>query len=315
LARFAQKLDSPSLLCATRPSSGAANGASCNKETPMTARKSTRTNKPKPRAVKVSETPSRVRNSEVVERRQLAAREDELQLVQPPENEPALETEPFEVASTSEPFGAAVDDEEIELARELERPPPLPRQVSRSGTLPAVADSDAFTVVEPGMPVEPEELGTQFLRNATEQDNFESQAPSDEGDNGVVILPHVVISDATLDASMQEGAEWLESSAVENKSTGVATEPFERNVDLTRDSIGAASLFDQVVPDEALSEDELEDVPVEGVTVEPTLHTEDPSDPSVFEEAREREIRRVRKELLKKRQHAEQAASPARNGK
>lgn len=224
-------------------------------------------------------------------------------------------SEPFEVASTSEPFGAAVDDDDIERALELERPPALQRQVSHSGTLSALGDNDAFALVEPGMAVEPEGLGAQFLRNATEQDNFESQAPRDDADNGVVILPHVVISDATLDTSMQVDAEWLEGNASQDKVEDLPAEPFERNVDLTQDSIAAASLFDQVVPDEALNEDELDDVPVEGVTMEPTLHTEDPSDPATFEEAREREMRRVRREMLKKRQHAEQAATTARNGK
>lgn len=281
----------------------------------MTARKSSRSSKPKPSAARMSDTPSRVRNSEVVKRRAQPAREDELQLVQPPAEEPPPANEPFEVASTSEPFGAALDDEEIELARELERPPPLPRQVSHSGTLPTVGDADAFVVVDPGMAVEPEDLGTQFLRNATEQDNFESDAPRDDGDNGVVILPHVVISDATLDASMQEGAEWLESNAMQNTAAEVPREPYVPDVDLTQSSIGAASLFDQLVPDEALSDDQLEDVPVEGVTVEPNIHTEDPSDPGVFAEAREREIRRVRRELLKKRQHAEQATTAPRTGK
>jgi len=69
------------------------------------------------------------------------------------------------------------------------------------------------------------------------------------------------------------------------------------------------------VPDEALSEEELEDVPVEGVTVAPRVHTEDPSDPAMFEEAREREMRCVRRELLKKRQLAERASTTPRTGK
>jgi hypothetical protein len=231
------------------------------------------------------------------------------------EDEPASTGEPFEAASTSEPFGAAIDDDDIERALELERPPPLPRQVSNSGTLATLGDSDAAGVVESGTPLEPEELGAQFLRDATEQGNFESQTPRDEGDSGVVILPHVVISDATLDTSMQVDAEWFESNALQNTVADGPAEPFERNVDLTQDSIAAASLFDQVVPDEAMNDDELDDVPVEGVTMAPTLHTEDPSDPATFEEAREREIRRVRRELLKKRQQFEQATSTARNGK
>lgn len=269
----------------------------------MTARKPSRPNKPRPSRARMSDTPSRVRNSQVVSRQGQPERKEER----------VSTSEPFELASTSEPFGAALDDDEIELARDLERPPALPRQASTSGTLPSLADEDALPVVEPGVSIQPEERGAQFLRDATENDNYESVAlPADE--DGVVILPHVVISDATLDASMQEDGEWLESNSVRS-SAEVPAEPFERNVDLTRDAIGTSSLFDQVVPDEALNDEEREDVPVEGVTVEPTLHTEDPSDPATFEEAREREIRRVRKELLKKRQHAEQATPTPRHGK
>jgi hypothetical protein len=281
------------------------NGASCNKETPMAARKTSRTTKPLPSRARTSDTPSRVRNSQIVNRRDRPTLEDE----------PASTSEPFEVASTSEPFGAAIDDDDIERALELERPPPLPRQVSNSGTLATLGDSDASGVVDSGMPIEPEEMGAQFLRDATEQGNFESQLPRDDGDSGVVILPHVVISDATLDASMQVDAEWLEGNASQDKVPDAPAEPFERNVDLTQDTIAAASLFDQVIPDEALNDDELDDVPVEGVTMEPTLHTEDPSDPATFEEAREREIRRVRREMLKKRQQAEQVTTTPRNGK
>jgi hypothetical protein len=271
----------------------------------MAARKTSRTTKPQPSRARSSDTPSRVRNSQIVGRRDRPALE----------NEPASTSEPFEVASTSEPFGAAVDDDDIERALELERPPPLPRQVSNSGTLATLGDNDAAGLVDSGMPIEPEEMAAQFLRDATEQGNFESQLPRDDRDNGVVILPHVVISDATLDTSMQVDAEWLEGNAVQNTAAEGPAEPFERNVDLTQDTIAAASLFDQVVPDEALNDDELDDVPVEGVTMEPTLHTEDPSDPSTFEEAREREMRRVRREMLKKRQQSEGATTTARNGK
>lgn len=254
----------------------------------MAARKSSRTNKPQPSRARASDTPSRVRNSQVVKRREQPEREDELQLMK-------------------EPFAAASDDDDV--ARD--EPLAFPRQVNTSGTLPALADMDVLPVVEPGMSIQPEERGSQFLRDATENDNYESSALSGDEEAGVVILPHLVISDATLDASMQEGSEWVESNAVQNNAAEVASEPFNPDMDLTQPGIGTASLFDHVVPDEELTEEELDDVPVEGLTVEPTLHTEDPSDPATFAEAREREIRRVRRELLKKRQHAEHAtASP-----
>jgi hypothetical protein len=242
--------------------------ASCNEETlTMAPRKTSRTKKPVEDQSRTTETTSRVRNSEVVER-----------------------------------------------ARDLERPPPRPRSVSRAGTLATVGDTDQLPVVESGMPVEPEELGVQFLRDATEQDNFESDAPREE-EPAVVILPHIVISEATLDASMQEDGEWLESNATGGSSAEVPREPFQPEVDLTQTSVSAASLFDQIVPDDELGEDELDDAPVEGVTMEPKVHTEDPSDPADFAEARDREIRRIRNELLKKRQRAEHSTPTPRGQK
>jgi hypothetical protein len=162
--------------------------------------------------------------------------------------------------------------------------------------------------VEPGESVEPEDLGAQFLRDATEQDNFESQAPPEE-EPAVVVLPHVVISDATLDASMQKDADWLESSATSGSTAEAPREPFQTEVDLTQPTISNASLFDHVVLDEELLDDDArEDVTEEAMTVEPKVHTEDPSDTAPFEEAREREILRIRHELSKKRLQAQEAA-------
>jgi hypothetical protein len=242
----------------------------------MTARKIKRTKKPAEQPARAHEMPSRIRNSEVVDRASQRA----------------------EIVEAGN-----ADEESAQEAPDLELPPPRPHAVHHAGTLGAIDDDERLPVVEPGAPVEPEDLGVQFLRDATEQNNFESHASREE-DPAVVILPHVVISDATLDASMQEGEEWLDNDGTSGRGAEApGEEPFQPELDLTQSTISGASLFDQVVPDDELDESEGEDAPVEGTTVQPTLHTEDPSE---LEEAREQEIRRVRHELLKKRQHAEQ---------
>jgi hypothetical protein len=149
------------------------------------------------------------------------------------------------------------------------------------------------------------------LPAGADEEDFESDAPGEE-EPAVVVLPHIVISESNLDDSMQDDTEFIASNAMRGNAADVPREPFLTDVDLTQPTTTAASLFDQVVPDDELDEAELDDVPVEGVTMAPTLHTEDPSE---FEEEREREIRRVRHELLKKRQHAEHATPTQRGHK
>src|SRR5688572_33475860 len=54
----------------------------------------------------------------------------------------------------------------------------------RSGTLSADLDGERLPVVDPGISIDPEDLGRQFLRDATEQDNFESMSEAEEVDRG-----------------------------------------------------------------------------------------------------------------------------------
>jgi hypothetical protein len=106
------------------------------------------------------------------------------------------------------------------------------------------------------------------------------------------------ISEAGLEAALQEENEAMADRAFIEPPLEVAIEPLEPEIDLTSGAIHSASLFDQVTPED-------EDTELEAGTLEPALHTEDPSE---FAEARDREIRRVRHELLKKRQRAEAIA-------
>jgi hypothetical protein len=118
---------------------------------------------------------------------------------------------------------AAEDDEE--LASEAEERHPVATRTT-SGTLPTVADRDGLPVREPGVSVDPEELGTQFLRDATDQDNFES----------------------TLD-----GSELVDGVPLGEVAGGAELEPVTGRVDLTGAVTGGnvevGSLFDQPTAD------------------------------------------------------------------
>lgn len=85
----------------------------------------------------------------------------------------------------------------------------------KSGTLPTVSDSDRLPVTEPGLSVDPEDLGRQFLRDATEQDNFESSIRPVEVDEDAVPVGSV-ISEGSLRASSQEDAEIPVSGALDH---------------------------------------------------------------------------------------------------
>jgi len=224
------------------------------------------------------------------------ARRQSSRVTKPPPDFEGTELEDVERADDDE------DDDELLLARDYERAIAAGVPAARPTTLPHVNDTDELPVVDPGVSIDPEDRGVQFLRDATEQDNFESEAQlSAAADLEGTPLPHVMISDATLDAAMQNDADWPSSGAVRGPTPEAAQEPFERDVDLTEDAIRVASLFDQPVPESQLDEAD-DDAALEGETVEPSLHTEDPSE---FEAERDREMRRVRHEMLKRRQRSE----------
>lgn len=104
--------------------------------------------------------------------------------------------------------------------------PPTPT----SGTLPSHINLDDLPVHEPGLSIAPEEMGAQALRDATQQDNFESLVP---------MQPEDAEADADLDPLVPE-PDW-EADAEEE---GTENEP-------------DSEALDEDEPDsEALDEDE-----------------------------------------------------------
>jgi hypothetical protein len=121
-----------------------------------------------------------------------------------------------------------------------------PRPASRtSGTLSADLEGERLPVVDPGISIDPEDLGRQFLRDATDQDNFESSAEADELDPGSSSLEPLV-SEASLEASAQAGFALPQSSALNASGRRLRSqEPRSRVVDLMSNVVRDASLFDQ----------------------------------------------------------------------
>ncbi len=113
-----------------------------------------------------------------------------------------------------------------------------PSQASKS---PPGEEGDRLPVVDPGLSVDPEDLGLQFLRDATDQDNFESDltVEREEGD--------VPVGDVTAEAMLAAREAALELS--EKSAPGLEgedrEEPGVTEVDLHSRAIREASLFDQ----------------------------------------------------------------------
>lgn len=72
----------------------------------------------------------------------------------------------------------ADDAEEVEDALSSDAQLVTPSQTS--GVLADDDDTGTLPVKQPGLPVSPEELAQQFLRDATQQDNFESRQARQE---------------------------------------------------------------------------------------------------------------------------------------
>lgn len=122
-------------------------------------------------------------------------------------------------------------------------------QEPESGTLPTARDTGVLPVHEPGESVDPEELGVQFLRDATEQDNFESSLRRGNVEPGQAPLG-TAISEGTLRAAGQEDVELPDSDALSGVPDVEATlEPATDEVDLLSNSIKGGSLFDQPTAD------------------------------------------------------------------
>jgi hypothetical protein len=130
---------------------------------------------------------------------------------------------------------------------------------------PAREQLTSEPVVEPGLSVSPEDLGRQFLRDATEQDNFESSlggdtpevsivegAPSDDALSGPAFDPDQTIWESTVDLSLESGGvdELREEASLEsNEQTQGLPDEEEEEIDLGREYVREGSLLDREAPE------------------------------------------------------------------
>lgn len=123
------------------------------------------------------------------------------------------------------------------------RPAP---QSSHSGTLSSQDDTGTGSVVEPGLPITPEEMGRQFLSGATEQDNFESELRSKEVDPGAAPLG-VLISESTLASAGQRDRDVPESTALSGAPSELEIEAPFSEIDVSTGVMKGGSLLDQPI--------------------------------------------------------------------
>jgi len=155
-----------------------------------------------------------------------------------------------------------------------------------SGGHRAGRDPEALPV-DPGLSIDPEDLGLQFLRDATEQDNFESEFQPE----APTVPDSLVLGQMTSDESLlSAGQEEIRVSYEPPPITPAEEheEPFLSDVDLLSNVIYEASLFDHPLE----QDDETQSPRVESDENEPTA-------PDL--EAREREQERERKLLRRLR--------------
>ncbi len=119
------------------------------------------------------------------------------------------------------------------------------------------------TRTDSGLSVDPEDLGLQFLRDATDQDNFESEFQPEAPTVPDAFPVAELISEETLLSAKQE-----ESGGFLRPEADWRDEPFVADVDLLSNVIHEASLFDEPTEqDETLSphieSDELESNPAD----------------------------------------------------
>jgi hypothetical protein len=150
------------------------------------------------------------------------------------------------------------------------------------------------------------ETGVQFLRDATEQYNFESSVSTADDEVSGVPLGQL-ISDATLESANQADFEVPMSAALSEDDDDALTEPEELEIDLRSNAIVAGSLFDQPVSDVSAEEEEREAEDDFAATLaaplrSPQVVTDDPSD---VDDDRLDEIQRQLDERVKKRLRVE----------
>lgn len=186
-----------------------------------------------------------------------------------PEGEPQLA--PPDVAESNE----SNELNELEELLDVGVTPPLPRH-DVTGQRPAEEGSE-FGVVDAGLSVEPEELGRQFLSDATEQDNFESSLVPDPLAEQEVTPLDPVLSDETLGASFQ--GEGLPQSSALSGADEVTPEPETEDLDLLSNAELPGSLFDHPArrDEEELrsGEDEARAEEEEDLTHSPTVNTDE----------------------------------------
>jgi uncharacterized protein (DUF2267 family) len=167
-----------------------------------------------------------------------------------------------------------------------------------------LSDPHAEPPEEPGAPVEATERGLQFLRDATEQYNFESDLRSEVDDEFAGAPVGQIVSEATLEAAQQGDFELPVSAALSDDPPEVTAEPDAPVVDLTSNAIVAASLFDRPI-DASEEQDELEAETEDDVAApfaaplrQPRVTSDDPSD---VDAAKQAEIQRLLDERVKRR--------------
>lgn len=177
-------------------------------------------------------------------------------------------------------------------------------------------DSRRAPIVESGLAVEPEDLGAQFLRGATETE----QEASNLELRGEAGLPNALVTDAALSEMDIEDEldtdEDIPLSSIGNEVVAsvlaardadedeLETDELDSDgVDLQSASIHDASLFDRPLDDDDVDEDEVAE---ENATLEPRVKADDVSGPDT---RRERLIQRGRDALLARRSGAAKPGS------
>jgi uncharacterized protein (DUF2267 family) len=170
-----------------------------------------------------------------------------------------------------------------------------------------LSDRGSGAPEEPGVAVGSTEVGVQFLRDAMEQYNFESQIRPEEDHEPRGAPAGQILSQATLESAGQDDFEVPVSAALADDQPETRDEPDEPAINLRSDAIVEASLFDRPVSDmpteleERAAEDDFS-VTFASPLRAPEIATDDPSD---VDDSRERHIQRLFDERVKKRLQVE----------
>lgn len=168
-----------------------------------------------------------------------------------------------------------------------------------------LSDPEAGPPEEPGVPIASTELAAQFLRDAVDQYNFESELRPAEDHEPSGAPVGQLLSDATLESADQADFALPVSGALADDQPETLSEPEELAINLRSGAIVDASLFDHPVSE--VSEEEEEKAAEDDFSVTysaplraPVVTTEDPS---ALDADQQREIQRLWDERVKKRLH------------